>query len=221
MRSRLVWIVGVLGFWAPSAPVAAADGLVERVEDAERPVVESSDADVVVIGDSITLDATPHLMRECDVDLEIDWAGARRVAESWAFLGWVPSGLEAMRSGHDPDRWVLALGTTDLQFVDDAGDVRAMVDAVLAEAGDTPVTWINVLHRRDLRRSRMFNRVLSGSGVDVVDWFDHAIDHPEWFADPFHPNRAGLRQLARLVCSPAGSYGVGSEREVVPWSRLR
>ncbi len=53
----------------------------------------------------------------------------------------------------------------------------------------------------------VIRRVAESLGIAVIDLYSLTEDHPEWFADGVHPNRAGNEHISALVAESIGRPG--------------
>jgi lysophospholipase L1-like esterase len=175
-----------------------------------------ADLEVVVVGDSITeenLVQIDGVLAEGGVgDVRYAALGARRIAETYEYLGLRTSGLEAIEAcqadGLDPDVWLIELGTNDVPHIaaepDPGAAAGELIDGVRTELTGAPaILWVNVLYGPDPDASRAFNDALDVRAAEdptfqVIDWYGAASGRSDWFADPVHPNRVGAFELARL-----------------------
>jgi lysophospholipase L1-like esterase len=113
------------------------------------------------------------------------------------------SGVEGIRriraTGFDPDTWIIALGTNDMNITyQTPGATDALIDALMAELGNGHhVVWVNVYARDFPAQTRAFNAALTAAmrrhaNLAVADWYGLVMAHPNWIgADGIHPTLAG------------------------------
>lgn len=173
---------------------------------------------VIVIGDSLTDNASPWLtrgLREAGYTAHVDAQPSREIG------GRRPppySGTAAARAARatfgEADCWVIALGSNDLLHLNDAATAGALVDTLLAEVSPgARVWWTNVDFHRDPRyridfpgRTAIFNAELDARAAAgrlvVIDWYSYAEANLHWFFDPVHVDRAGsIARAAQLVAA--------------------
>ncbi|MGI9644023.1 MAG: SGNH/GDSL hydrolase family protein [Ilumatobacteraceae bacterium] len=188
---------------------------------------ESPNPDVVVVGDSLTGDNAARigdrLRSTVPHTVQLEGLGGRRIEESYEWLGWRSSGLEAIErvraAGIEPELWVIELGTNDLfhfgdrSWAEKVAESRRLIDTVVAAVGpESSIAWVTVLNRDDAVATRTFNEALRGRAaanerLALIDWEHTSTVHPEWFIDLVHPNDAGADVLADI-------YGAEIERRL-------
>jgi hypothetical protein len=119
------------------------------------------------------------------------------------------SGIDGVRriraGGFDPPVWIIALGTNDINVVDDTpGRSTGLINAMLDEIGaNHRVVWVNIYSRFDPVTSVAFNDALdevaaSRDELTVIDWYSLAVTHEEWFKpDGIHNTLTGA--IARNI----------------------
>ncbi len=222
-RARALLLVAPLGLAALAAGCSSPRG------DASGPPVDGVEAaapgaggaggrdveSIAMVGDSITRGSEVALRAAFD-DLgvevaAIDGADGRRMTVE----GYVSSGrqaVEAVDQAHDPDLWVVALGTNDVaQYASDE-DYRTAIDAVLDElpADDEPLVWVDVFLDGSEGRCEDFNRVLREALDDrgnatIVDWSLLA-GQDGMLVDGIHPGSIGIEVFADLVAGGVGRW---------------
>lgn len=158
--------------------------------DLTNSAVVSKDS-VLMIGDSIMLDAAPDLKEElpgCYID-----AMQNRQASECVDLAAV-----LRNEGHVNHTVVISLGTN-------APLSRGDIEAILYELGsDVSVFWVNLFGRTVTweNESNQLLRDLSEeySNLTIINWRDLIIDHPEWlWEDAEHPNYDGSKIFSQLI----------------------
>ena len=124
---------------------------------------------------------------------------------------------QLIEKGLRPSAVIVALGSNDLQQSSKPAFFEAEIRQLLAEVGNIPIVWINVLRTDETyysKRSAMFNRVLlriapEYPNLSVVDWASMLAAHPKWFAfDKLHLQPRGYRFLATVYVEAAKSLWV-------------
>jgi lysophospholipase L1-like esterase len=176
---------------------------------------------VAMIGDSITARSKPALTTVFAAkgigDVVIDAEVSRRIEVGNgkdAPLNGEQALTNLLKIGVDPDVWVFALGTNDVNNVD-AGGYAALIDAMLAMPPvNTPVVWVDVYFPAALTQTKLFNTVLRDetakrAHTTVASWFAIASDKSKKLlsSDDLHPNTAGEAAFAALVGSAVSAVG--------------
>lgn len=169
---------------------AASSKYVYADPDLTNSAVVSKD-EVLMIGDSIMLDAAPDLKEElpgCYID-----AMQNRQASECVDLAAV-----LRNEGHVKHTVVISLGTN-------APLSEGDIEAILYELGsDVSVFWVN-LFGRTVTWENESNQLLQNlsekySNLTIIDWRDLIIDHPEWlWEDAEHPNLEGSKIFSQLI----------------------
>jgi lysophospholipase L1-like esterase len=111
-----------------------------------------------------------------------------------------------LRKGVEPDVWVFALGTNDVNNVR-ADAYATLIDSMLAmPPASTPVVWVDVYRASALEQTKVFNTVLRETtakrpGTTIASWYALASDKSKKLlaSDDLHPNAAGELAFAALV----------------------
>jgi lysophospholipase L1-like esterase len=167
--------------------------------------------DVVIIGDSLTLSAEEEIageLRLAGIDIVgFDAMENRRTARD---LDDLPSGVtaaEQLAAEHEPDAWVIALGSNDVGGQVEPDDFRADVRALLgALPVGARVIWIDMWIEDRLEGSRELNAVLrqvaaTRGNMTVVDWFQFGDDPGIVRDDGVHLTDAGQRAFAAQIAA--------------------
>ena len=175
------------------------------------PTVAPGPADVVVIGDSLALSADDEIataLRLAGVEIvAFDAMENRRTARD---LDDLPSGAtaaEQLAATHQPDAWVIALGTNDVGGQAEPDDFRADVRALLgALPVGARVIWLDMWIEDRLEGSRELNTVLrrvadTRGNMTVVDWFQFGDDPGIVRDDGVHLTDAGQRAFAAQIAA--------------------
>jgi lysophospholipase L1-like esterase len=169
---------------------------------------------VAMVGDSITVGATPALEQAfgslgLDV-VAIDAQEGRRIAES---AGDLRSGIDAVgtvAASQVPDLWVIALGTNDIAHYDPAG-YSSVVSQLLAALPDTsaPVVWVDVYNGAAVDATRELNTalndVLRGRPDSVVAPWSAVAGEAGIVYDEVHPTEEGNQLFASTVAEAVTS----------------
>lgn len=165
---------------------------------------------VAVVGDSLTVAATDEisgaLARLGIRSVIVDGRESRRMATSDTDL---PSGvvaIEAILDVHEPDLWIVALGTNDVgaavgpeRFV---ADLRETIGAI---PGTQPVVWVDVWIRDRLTDVVAANTLLRdelgrrAAPSVVVDWFSNGQVDGVITGDGVHLTEAGEERFASAI----------------------
>jgi lysophospholipase L1-like esterase len=182
---------------------------------------------LLVLGDSLTYgtaypgfgNVVPQLEALGTFDeVKIDAEFARNISgPARTSRNGVKTYKQLLKNGLRPNAVIVALGSNDIQQSAKPAFFEAEIRELLAEIGDIPVVWINIL-RTDVsyypQRSAMFNRVLLRIApeyprLSVVDWASMLAAHPKWFAfDKLHLQPRGYRFRATVYVEAAQSLWV-------------
>jgi lysophospholipase L1-like esterase len=175
---------------------------------------------IVMIGDSITVAATPALEEQFRQlgfdDVTIVAQQDKRIGQSF---GNNASGADiatflANESDSEPEEqlWVVALGTNDISQYDDVEDVVPVVESVLAPIpGDAPVIWVNTYFENRPDDTAEVNdaieRVIAGRGnATIGQWNAYAPTEGLLRGDGVHPNNEGAVVFASVVTSTVANF---------------
>lgn len=146
---------------------------------------------VTIIGDSVTLDATPEL-KSTFGEVTINAKQSRHIGDE---LNWVKKRRKAHHLGRTV---VIALGTNGELY-------EKRVEALLKVLGpNRSVFWVNV-YGPNLEWTEANNRYLiqlaaKHPNVTVIDWQSELSAHPEWlWEDGIHPNPDGSKAYAETI----------------------
>jgi peptidoglycan/LPS O-acetylase OafA/YrhL len=146
---------------------------------------------VTIIGDSVTLDATPELKATFH-DVTINAKQSRHIGDE---LNWVK---KQRKTHHLGQTVVISLGTNGELY-------ENRVEALLKVLGpNRSVFWVNV-YGPNLEWTEANNRYLNQlaakhANVTVIDWQSALSAHPEWlWEDGIHPNPDGSKAYAELI----------------------
>ncbi len=146
---------------------------------------------VLMIGDSIMLDASPQIKEQLP-DSYIDAVQSRQPYEV------VDDLQQLIDEGHLNQTVVISLGTNGELYED-------YITGVLDVTGpDISVFWINLFGTTvlwDKEANKLLNDMQDKySNFSVINWRDLIIDHPEWlWEDGEHPNIEGSEVYATLI----------------------
>ncbi|MEL6892340.1 MAG: GDSL-type esterase/lipase family protein [Actinomycetota bacterium] len=166
---------------------------------------------VVMIGDSITVGATPYLLDGFEaIGLPVE-IGAKQGKRIDVNSNGNPGGTQIAQEfadgvgAGDDVLWVVALGTNDIGQYDDQADVETEIRELLAFVpDDAPLVWINTWFRDRPEATVMVNgaieSVLRGrGGATIADWATVAPGDGVLRDDGVHPNDDGAQLFADLV----------------------
>ncbi|MCH4072527.1 acyltransferase family protein [Pseudoramibacter sp.] len=146
---------------------------------------------VTIIGDSVTLDASPELKKKFP-DAVINAEQSRHIGDE---LDWVKAQRKKHRLGQTV---VISLGTN--------GELYSQkVEALLKVLGkNRSVFWVNVygpsLDWTDANNQYLIQLSQKHRNVTVIDWNSQLSAHPEWlWEDGIHPNPEGSKAYAALI----------------------
>lgn len=161
----------------------------------DQPARKAGAPTVAVVGDSLTVGASPGIQAFLtDVNLRLDARVSRPTLE----------GVQAAAStkASQADIVVVALGSNDSC---DVRECRRRVDAVLAAVGRAPrVVWMPpVMFRPNMQAMRSAISAAakaSGGRMTVLDWQPYVDDHPEIkSSDGIHLTPEGYRLRAQVT----------------------
>lgn len=168
---------------------------------------------VVMIGDSITVGATPQLEAMFTylafTSIKIDAQVSRRIEVGNGRnepLNGIAVANKLIQERTPDELWVVALGTNDIGKGMNDDSYRTLIDKMLAVVpSQRLLVWVNCI-RWD-RPADGFNSVLAerlgarGNSV-VADWFTQVQQRPnELLADGIHPNKEGSTVFAYTVAN--------------------
>lgn len=146
---------------------------------------------VLVIGDSLAVGIAEQVTSEVpDRQIVVEAAEGRNTGTSVA--------LVADHAAYTPSIWVVSLGTNDNseEFADNA-------EALMELAGhDRCVLWFDVYRpvESDEINASLRGIQASHSNMEILNWQDMALAHPEWFSsDGIHPSAEGYLQRSKLA----------------------
>lgn len=186
--------------------------------------VESTQPDVVIVGDSLTSGNLDLIRARLEhgglMSVRYEALSGRRIAVGVNIGGYRPSGVEAVEAlqaqGVAPKLWVIELGANDIGSIRNcdceepvafAGD---LIDRVVTAIGPgEEIAWVTLLDRSDLVTSGIFNRALTGrAAVDpdmvLIDWYPLGLGRPELFLDHVHHSLAGVDVFAEMYLDEIG-----------------
>ncbi|MGB0114493.1 MAG: SGNH/GDSL hydrolase family protein [Ilumatobacteraceae bacterium] len=196
-----------------SGPIVAVGENGETAADAD--VIDT----VVMIGDSITVGATPSLdERFAELGLEpvIEAETGKRMAVS---SGGNDSGASvaedlALADDRDPatEVWVVALGTNDIGQYSSPADIAAAVNEVLGEVpSDAAVIWVDTYFRdrpleTDELNAIVVDRVERRGNAVIAPWSLNALGEGVMSGDGVHPTDIGFDRFAAVVADTVRSF---------------
>lgn len=198
---------------ATGAQQPQADGERAAAPTPEVPSVPVKVDSVAMIGDSITALSQKALEKVFSsqgiYEAKIDAQVSRRIRVGNG-TGEPLNGekvlVNLLAVGIDPDVWVVALGTNDVNSYD-AAELGDLIDEMLTKLPDgVPAVWIDVFLPDRLDATDRFNTVLLDRAAtrpktSVASWSAVASKDPKTLmsGDRIHPNDAGEVAFATLV----------------------
>lgn len=198
----------------PAAAEVASSGT-DRAPNGleERPGawgVVSVPATVAVVGDSLTVAATDEietsLARIGVRATVIDGRESRRMASGSSGL---PSGVSAIAgilADHEPDLWVVALGTNDVGAAVGVERFRAdLLETLAAIPVDAPLVWVDVWirdrHADVVRSNEVLHHELGRrrAPTRVVDWYSSGSVDGVITRDGVHLTTLGQARFAAAI----------------------
>lgn len=178
-------------------------------------------ATVAVVGDSLTVAAseevTEALSRVGVRAVIVDGRESRRMASG---SGALPSGVAAIGGileEHQPDLWVVALGTNDVGAGVGSDRFRADLRETLAAIPpDAPVVWVDVWirdrHDEVIDANRLLRRELASRSAPtgVVDWFSSGSVDGVITGDGIHLTVEGERRFASEIADGVVAVAVSA-----------
>lgn len=207
---------------APGAPDSGDDPAGSGLED--RPAALGAldlPSTVAVVGDSLTVAATDEIevgLARLGVDVVVvDAQTSRRMATGSSGLKSGVAAVEDVLDDHEPDLWVVALGTNDVGsgtvpegFTDDLRTILAAIPA------DAPVVWVDVWIRDRVDEVVEANRILRDelerrrSATHVVDWFESGTVPDVITGDGIHLTPDGERRFASAIADGVISLAIAT-----------
>ena len=175
---------------------------------------------IVMIGDSITVGATPALEAQFQQlgfdDVTIVAQQDKRIGQSF---GDNSSGADIARflagemdGSPEEQLWVVALGTNDISQYDDVEDVIPVIESVLAPIPDgAPVIWVNTYFEDRPEDTADVNaaieQVIAERGnATIGPWSVYAPTDGVLRSDGVHPNTEGAVVFASVVTSTVANF---------------
>jgi lysophospholipase L1-like esterase len=194
----------------PAAVSGAADGRADHAADIDT---------VVMIGDSLTVGATPALEERYELlDLEdtIEAQTGKRMAMSSQGN---PSGARVTEfvaangdGDHTDEVWVIALGTNDISQFSGPDDMAAAVNEVLdAVPDDAALVWVDTYIRGRADDAEALNavirdRVTRRGDSAVAPWTAFADGDGVLSGDGVHPTTDGADVFAYVVTDTVRAF---------------
>ncbi len=175
-------------------------------------------AQVVMIGDSITVGATDELVagfESAGLPVEIGAQSGKRIDVS---TGSNPSGTRVAElfslgaGGGDDALWVVALGTNDIgQFSDPAEVEQEIRDLVAVVPPQAPLVWINTWFTDRPEATEMVNDAITTvmrerGNTTIGDWATLATVDGVLVSDGVHTTDAGAQMFADLVVGTVRTF---------------
>lgn len=175
---------------------------------------------IVMIGDSITVGATPALEEQFQrlgfSDVTIVAQQDKRIGQTF---GDNSSGADIatflandMDGAPEEQLWVVALGTNDISQYNDVEDVIPVVESVLAPIpDDAPVVWVNTYFEDRPADTAEVNaaieQVIAERGnATVGPWNVYAPADGVLRSDGVHPNTEGAVVFASVVTATVANF---------------
>lgn len=182
----------------------------------------SMPATVAVVGDSLTVAATDEIVaaltRAGVRAVVVDGKVSRRMTSSSRDLPSGAAAIETILGEHEPDLWVVALGTNDVgagvqpeRFVD---DLRTTVAAIPRTA---PLVWVDVWVRDRLEDVVEANTLLRAelgrrrAPTAVADWFSAGTMEGVITGDGIHLTQAGQDRFASAITDAVVALAVEAD----------
>lgn len=210
----------------PPATIGLGSDLVGQIGEAavvgepDDSAVDAADIDkVMMVGDSITVGATPALEAQFDalgLTHEIQAERGKRMAVSSSGN---PSGAtvaEAMVDADDDEPstevWVVALGTNDIGQYASPDEIAAAVNEVLAEVpADAALVWVDTYISDRLEQTEAVNSIIRervarrGNSV-IAPWSANAPAEGVLSGDGVHPTTDGSVWFAYVVSDTVRAF---------------
>jgi lysophospholipase L1-like esterase len=194
----------------PAAVSGAANGRADRAGDIDT---------VIMIGDSLTVGATPALEERyglLELEPTIEAETGKRMAMSTRGN---PSGAEVAAfvaangdGDHTDEVWVIALGTNDISQYSGADDMAAAVNEVLdAVPDDVALVWVDTYIRGRDDDAEALNAVIRdrvtrrGDSV-IAPWTSFAEADGVLSGDGVHPTSDGADVFAYVVTDTVQAF---------------
>jgi lysophospholipase L1-like esterase len=195
-------------------------GSVSGVADVRAVDAEEIDT-VVMIGDSLTVGATPALeQRFADLGFDNVLIEAETGKRMTSTEGDNSSGeaIASFLANADPEAdrsnelWIIALGTNDINQYGDVAQVATEVDQVLdAVPDDAALVWVDTYYRQQLESAGEVNiaiadRVDARGNAVVAPWSAYAGGDGVTSGDGFHPTPQGRDVFADVVAGTVATF---------------
>lgn len=165
---------------------------------------------VAVVGDSLTVSATDEITRALEAigvaTIVVDAQESRRMASGSSGLRSGVAAIEDVLDEHEPDLWVVALGTNDVASgtLPD-GFVQDLRDTIAAVPATSPLVWVDVWIRDRQEEVAEANGIVRRelarrpARTDVVDWFSWGIVDGVITGDGIHLTETGQSRFAAAI----------------------
>jgi lysophospholipase L1-like esterase len=175
---------------------------------------------IVMIGDSITVGATPALEEQFGQlgfsDVTIVAQQDKRIAQSFGNNSSgadIATFLANEMEGEPEERlWIVALGTNDISQYDDVEDVIPVIESALAPIpDDAPVVWVNTYFEDRPEGTAEVNaaieQVMTQRGNSTIGpWNAYAPADGVLRSDGVHPNSEGAVVFASVVTATVATF---------------
>lgn len=175
---------------------------------------------IVMIGDSITVGATPALEEQFQQlgfsDVTIVAQQDKRIGQTF---GGNSSGADIaaflatqMDGAPESQLWIVALGTNDISQYNGVDELVPVIESVLAPIPDgAPVIWVNTYFADRLDDSAEVNAAIEQAlarrgNATVGQWNAYAPTDGVLRSDGVHPNDDGARVFASVVTGTVANF---------------
>ncbi|BAN04150.1 GDSL-type esterase/lipase family protein [Ilumatobacter coccineus] len=188
---------------------------------AEVRAIDTGSVDsIVMIGDSITVGASPYLEEQFEqlgfADVSINAQTGKRIGVTFGdnasgadIAEFIAAGLES-----DPEEtlWVVALGTNDIGQYNDTDEVAAEIDEILDPIPDgAPLIWVNTYFGDRPEATAEVNeaiesRLTARGNATIGRWSELAPTEGVLRSDGIHPGDEGAKVFANLVTTTVANF---------------
>ena len=175
---------------------------------------------IVMIGDSITVGATPALEEQFQQlgfgDVTIVAQQDKRIGQTF---GGNPSGADiatflSTQTDGEPEEqlWIVALGTNDISQYNGVDEIVPVIESVLAPIpDDAPVIWVNTYFEDRPEDTADVNAaieqvIVQRGNATIGPWSAYAPTDGVLRGDGVHPNSEGAVVFASVVTSTVANF---------------